>query len=227
MGSGAQQVGYVIVPGGDRRASLWAGTAASWVDLHPANATFSEAHATTGTMQAGLAVIDGMWRASVWTGTASSWVDLNPLCAVSSRIHDAAGSFQVGYAIDDSGLATALLWSGAADSWVNLSAFLPGSWEDTIARGVWSDGLTLHIVGEGYNIDTGRTEALLWTFTGDGPIDCPGDTNGDGAVDFADLNAILATYGESGFADGDVNGDCAVEFSDLNEVMSNYGGECE
>lgn len=45
--SGGQQVGYATV-GGFHRASLWSGTAASWVDLNPAGATESLAFGVEG-----------------------------------------------------------------------------------------------------------------------------------------------------------------------------------
>jgi hypothetical protein len=58
--------------------------------------------------------------------------------------------------------------------------------------------------------------------------ECPGDTNGDNAVNFADLNAVLSTFGQtSDGAAGDVNGDGVVNFSDLNLVLSNFGVECQ
>ena len=56
---------------------------------------------------------------------------------------------------------------------------------------------------------------------------CPGDVNGDRVVNFADLNAVLGAFGQSG-ADlpADLNGDGVVNFADLNEVLSNFGSEC-
>lgn len=51
-----------------------------------------------------------------------------------------------------------------------------------------------------------------------------GDTDGDGDVDFVDLNRVLAEYGQSApglRADLDRSGD--VSFIDLNEVLSAYG----
>ncbi len=56
---------------------------------------------------------------------------------------------------------------------------------------------------------------------------CPGDTNGDNLVNFADLNTVLADFGMSaaGLA-GDVNGDGVVNFTDLNEVLANFGSGC-
>lgn len=54
----------------------------------------------------------------------------------------------------------------------------------------------------------------------------PGDTNGDGVVNFVDLNAVLSSFGSSGapgFAPGDVDADGDVDFADLNTVLSNFG----
>jgi len=53
---------------------------------------------------------------------------------------------------------------------------------------------------------------------------CRGDANGDRVVDFADLNAVLAGFGQSGEdIPGDVNCDGAVNFGDLNTVLTNFG----
>jgi hypothetical protein len=54
----------------------------------------------------------------------------------------------------------------------------------------------------------------------------PGDLNGDGVVNFADLNLVLSNFGTSGapgMTAGDANGDGVVDFSDLNIVLSNFG----
>ncbi len=56
--------------------------------------------------------------------------------------------------------------------------------------------------------------------------ECPGDTNGDGVVNFSDLNAVLADFGNSGDLPGDVNGDGVVNFEDLNLVLSAFGTKC-
>ncbi|MBX3352759.1 MAG: hypothetical protein KF684_07475 [Phycisphaeraceae bacterium] len=56
---------------------------------------------------------------------------------------------------------------------------------------------------------------------------CPGDTNGDGVVNFADLNTVLGSFGLAGDAiPGDVNDDGVVNFSDLNIVLANFGAVC-
>lgn len=51
----------------------------------------------------------------------------------------------------------------------------------------------------------------------------PGDANGDGLVNFADLNIVISAFNTSG-ADipGDLDDDGDVDFADLNEVLSNF-----
>jgi hypothetical protein len=56
--------------------------------------------------------------------------------------------------------------------------------------------------------------------------DIPGDLNGDGVVDFTDLNIVLGAFGSTGvpgMTEGDVNGDGVVDFTDLNIVLGNFG----
>ncbi|MGP1310270.1 MAG: hypothetical protein ACTS27_08750 [Phycisphaerales bacterium] len=62
------------------------------------------------------------------------------------------------------------------------------------------------------------------------PCGCPGDTNGDNVVNFADLNAVLSefgTVGAPGFTGADVTADGAVNFADLNAVLSAFGTACD
>ena len=57
--------------------------------------------------------------------------------------------------------------------------------------------------------------------------DCTGDVNGDGFVDFTDLNILLSQYGMSGPGlTADLNGDGFVDFTDLNILLSAYGNVC-
>jgi hypothetical protein len=52
----------------------------------------------------------------------------------------------------------------------------------------------------------------------------PGDTNGDQAVDIADLNNVRNHFGDSGHAPlGDADGDGSVGIEDLNRVRNNFG----
>jgi hypothetical protein len=59
------------------------------------------------------------------------------------------------------------------------------------------------------------------------PCSCPADLNGDGVVNFNDLNAVLSAFGQNGAGlPGDLNGDGVVNFSDLNEILSAFGSAC-
>ena len=54
------------------------------------------------------------------------------------------------------------------------------------------------------------------------PPDCPGDLNGDGAVNGGDLGLLLAAWGGPG---GDLNGDGVTDGGDLGLLLS-YWGNC-
>lgn len=60
---------------------------------------------------------------------------------------------------------------------------------------------------------------------------CPADLNGDGSVDFADLNLVInafnTTPGHPNFnPDADANHDNAVDFADLNVILAAFNDPC-
>lgn len=84
------------------------------------------------------------------------------------------------------------------------------------------------VTGGGNNDQTGevRGVAHLYNYRFEEAV-CVGDTNGDGVVDFADLNNVLTDYSSSGpDLIGDINNDGTVDFGDLNLVLSNYSTTC-
>ncbi len=86
----------------------------------------------------------------------------------------------------------------------------------------WVMGTTdVSLTYHGWNIDDVVISALV-------PLaGCEGDSNGDGVVNFADLNTVLANFGQAGaMLPGDVNNDGTVNFTDLNIVLANFGSEC-
>src|SRR5438477_389231 len=94
---GGQQVGYIrTINTFTNHASVWNGTAASWVDLHPAGASMSTAVSVSNGKQVGNAWVDGAPRASLWSGSAASWVDLTPAGSGSGFAIGASGTQQVG-----------------------------------------------------------------------------------------------------------------------------------
>ncbi|MBX3351877.1 MAG: hypothetical protein KF684_03000 [Phycisphaeraceae bacterium] len=58
---------------------------------------------------------------------------------------------------------------------------------------------------------------------------CIGDANGDGSVNFADLNTVLGCFGavgDPGHVLGDLDRNGIVDFGDLNIVLTNFGTSC-
>jgi hypothetical protein len=105
-----------------------------------------------------------------------------------------------------------------------LQAQIPGR-ETTNSRSSFAAGGV--IVNATIRYDRGAQsdsyEAVLFL----GPRNAlTGDANGDGIVNFADLNLVLANFGFSGTPgslSGDLNGDGVVNFADLNLVLSSFG----
>jgi len=97
---------------------------------------------------------------------------------------------------------------------------------------------TMYSFGFVTDVAPGEGDVTLGMFKNNGPASlsgvslvpaageaCPGDANGDGMVDLADLNLVLANFGTNG-SDGDVNGDGVVDLADLNLVLANFGSGC-
>ncbi|MFG0292074.1 MAG: PEP-CTERM sorting domain-containing protein [Phycisphaerales bacterium JB050] len=54
---------------------------------------------------------------------------------------------------------------------------------------------------------------------------CPADVDGSNSVDLADLNIVLANFGQATDS-GDTNGDGTVDLADLNAVLAAFGTNC-
>ena len=119
-------------------------------------------------------------------------------------------------------------WIKPADSdniqlladWANANgADIPEEVELLVARQISADGST--IIGFGFD------GVSIFGFILQGPataIPCPADVNGSGTIDLADLNTILAAFGNSDAGDTDNDGD--TDLQDLNAVLANFGQAC-
>lgn len=59
---------------------------------------------------------------------------------------------------------------------------------------------------------------------------CPGDLNGDLAVDITDVSILLAGFGTpsgAGLEEGDTDGDGDIDLEDLSNVLANFGTSCD
>ncbi len=90
------------------------------------------------------------------------------------------------------------------------------------------------VVNATITYDNGGTpetyEAVLFVGPSAVPLPCEGDTNGDLAVNFEDLNNVLNDWNTAGPV-GDVapypGGDGVVNFADLNLVLAEWGSDCQ
>jgi hypothetical protein len=169
--SGANQFGSAYFgPDIGWRASLWSGTASSWVDITPVGRYSAEIFGASEANQVGYV----NHNASLWSGTAASWVNLHPSGALFSFAFGTSGTNQVGQAsfgFQDFGRAS--LWSGTAASWVNLH---PSGATFSRAFGV------LGPYQVGYAVIAGSgSRASLWSGTAASWIDItpPGYTNSE------------------------------------------------
>jgi hypothetical protein len=88
-------------------------------------------------------------------------------------------------------------------------------------------------IGGALTLTAGSSDRYVFGYADVAPMSCsqlvvqaflPGDADGDGTVNGADLNTVLSNYNRSGatWQTGDFNGDSAVNGADLNTVLSNY-----
>lgn len=121
--SGGQQVGRARISG-RAHASLWNGSASSWIDLHPTGAIQSECWDVDNGRQVGTTGdIEPRYRAALWSGTAASYVNLHPPIAVFSVAYGVEGNRQVGGATFVGATFGARIhaatWEGSAASFVD------------------------------------------------------------------------------------------------------------
>jgi hypothetical protein len=82
-------------------------------------------------------------------------------------------------------------------------------------------------IGEDPSLDADN-DGRLDTCANGQAAPCPGDANGDNAVDLADLNTVLGAFGTA-VAPGtgaDFDGNGMVDLADLNLVLGNFGTSC-
>jgi len=163
-------------PGGTKieiHPFLWAGTAASAVDLTPRVLGFGAGRAlgTDGVQQVGygqevigINAFSGAF-AVLWTGTAESAVNLNPPNSLESQARAVSGGQQVGFGYYPH---HALLWRGSAESVVDLHTEGYTSSEANATNGIQQAGVG--IIGE-VGTPTAQHHALVWSGTASSAID--------------------------------------------------------
>lgn len=106
----------------------------------------------------------------------------------------------------------------------------------------WDSGTDSGVTFTSPDLDTQPRELIhdlsdTYPFTGTGRLGtftfrllprCPGDADGDGAVDQDDLDLVLFEFGNSVTTrtHGDANGNGAIDQDDLDVVLFNFGATC-
>lgn len=113
---------------------------------------------------------------------------------------------------------------GGSNGWLNFqfqpASFLPLTSQMRL-RFVANDGST------GTFVEAGVDDLLISAFecVNPPPPECPGDADGSLTVDFADITAVLSSWGMTG-PNGDSNNDGIVNFKDITHILANFGLDC-
>jgi hypothetical protein len=206
-------------PAPSPHAAMWSGSAASFVDMHPGGYAASGISDARDGQQVGSVGYYSDAMACLWSGSRASWRSLHPAGAERSWAAGCAQGLQFGGAVFG-GATHLLVWSGSPDSYVDLTGAMPPGITSFSASGadVRDDG-SIAVAGAGYVSAEGRWEAMLLI----GAPGVPGDADGDGDVDFADLLIVLSAWGPCPApCASDLDGDGSVGFADLLVVLSSW-----
>lgn len=158
--NGQVQGGVALFSNGNH-AALWSVSAGSFADIHPAGFDNSQVFGIGAGIQVGMANMasDGfLAHAIMWNGSSASAIDITPVGYQQAVATASANGVTVGYAIQP-GQFHALLWTGTNTA-LDLGTFLPSGYTDAFAWGV--DSTTGDIVGQAYNSNDQRYEAVMW-----------------------------------------------------------------
>mgnify|MGYP004451186151 CR=1 FL=1 len=179
------------------------------------------------------------WNGSEWTPLFDETTILNPSTGVRTlQVFDdgtgsalfVGGSFLLqGEAFITLGIAK---WTGTQFERLGNGGVRAGDVRATLPASF--DGHPALVFGGNFNdvnstIPTNGEEIdspNLAIWRGCTPAPCPGDVSGDDTVDLADLNLVLANFGQQTDS-GDTNGDGVVDLADLNAVLGAFGTDCE
>ncbi|MCP4836522.1 MAG: hypothetical protein GY895_17345 [Phycisphaera sp.] len=124
-------------------------------------------------------------------------------------------SFRATYWTPETGLVA------LKDHLISLGADIPANFTLAAAMSMSDDGRV--ICGWGYTDVFFFQDAWIVVLPGD-EVPCPGDFNGDGKVNGADLGLMLVDFGNKGSI-ADLNGDERVDGADLGLLLS-FWGDC-
>jgi len=163
---GVQQVGMTNYNFSGYRATVWTGSLASRVDLHPSSASGnSRAFAVQNGKQVGFAEFGGTSiHALLWSSGPNNYIDLHPthLSVGQSSAVAMDGGWQAGWIGEFAGPRRAVIWQGTAMSCLDLHQYLDEKYSRSEATGIWVSGNATYVSGGALNAETNRWEAMAW-----------------------------------------------------------------
>jgi hypothetical protein len=134
-------------------ASLWRGTAESFINLHPPGADTSCVRGVDDDQQVGefepSTDTGAAKHAALWQGSADSFVDLTPAGVATAVATCCGGGLQAGW-IEEAPRSQrfrARLWAGAAERSLDLHALVGGEWTASMIRCACVHGDRLRLLG--------------------------------------------------------------------------------
>lgn len=222
---GEYQYGSIGLPFAGVHAAKWSGSSTTFVDMHPdgyINSTISDA---SDGQQVGVVNLWNNPHAVIWANTPNSLVDLNPDGATQSNASACEMGIQIGTVLLDGETSfRPAIWAGSKDTFYDLSSVIPDGYTglSMAALDVATDG-TISIVGNAWNVDQARNEAILITSTT--AAACQADMNGDGQLNFFDVSAFLSAFGALD-PSADITGDGQFNFFDVSGFLSAFNAGC-
>lgn len=106
---------------------------------------------------------------------------------------------------------------------LGLSSQIPPGMDIRALTAVSPDGSAF--TGFGYYAINNTNQSFIIHIT---PPPCTGDADRNQAINFADITAVLANFGNTGapFAPGDADGSTVVNFADITAVLASFGTAC-
>ncbi len=156
---------------------------------------------------------------------SSGWINLGNGSPANGVSYANASSADFGVNLDDdTGLLSGFAW-GEHIGWINFA----GGAAATPASAARIDFASCRLRGYAWGENAGwinLDHAVDYVGLAAGVCNatCPGDFDGDGDVDLADLGVVLSAFGLNG--NGDTDGDGDTDLADLGVVLSAYGMPC-
>jgi hypothetical protein len=168
----------------------------------------------------GIARWDGIAWSAVGDGLATEIFALLPFEDADGPALFAAGSFVA--TLDSLPAIGIARWDGQA--WRRMGLGVGGAGGRTLASAQLGLGPAMFVGGTFTSAGSQQAASIArWACRS---VICPQDLDADGEVSLADLNLVLASFGQQ-TEEGDSNGDGVVDLADLNAVLSGFGRTCD